>query len=135
MPVVSFVDPERRLVVSRAIGVLTDRDLAEHHRTIRRTRGFEPTFSQIYDFRDVERVEVTTTAVERFSGESPFGAGARRAFVAGSDLVFGLARMYQALVEPQGHVLRVFRDFDEACAWLGVDPTTLPVPGRAPESA
>ncbi len=135
MPVLSLVDPPRRLVVSRAFGVLRDDDLYAHHDALRSDPDFEPTFRQLYDFRDVERVEVTSEAVDALANQSPFGAGSRRAFVVASDLAFGLARMYQAMVEPQGHVLRVFRDFAAACEWLGVDAAEIPLPGMGAESA
>ncbi|GAV19442.1 hypothetical protein MMIC_P0376 [Mariprofundus micogutta] len=36
------------------------------------------------------------------------------------DLVFGLARMYQMLLDQEHYDLRVFRDKDEARKWLGI---------------
>jgi len=51
---------------------------------------------------------------------NPFGAGSRRALVVASDVVFGMARMYQILTEPSPDEFELFRDFDKALDWLGV---------------
>ena len=48
------------------------------------------------------------------------------AVVVGTDHDFGMLRMLQLRGENLlPHDLRIFRDFDEACDWLGVDPEDL----------
>ncbi|MDJ0710745.1 MAG: STAS/SEC14 domain-containing protein [Woeseiaceae bacterium] len=42
----------------------------------------------------------------------------RVAFVAADDLTFGLARMFEAFREEEGFLTKVFRDEEEARAWL-----------------
>jgi hypothetical protein len=51
---------------------------------------------------------------------TPFGAGARRAIVVGSDVVYGMARMYQILRDTAPDHLEVFRDLASNVAWLGL---------------
>jgi hypothetical protein len=52
---------------------------------------------------------------------NPFWAGARRALVVTSDVVFGMARMYQILRDESPDELEIFREMDGALQWLGVD--------------
>lgn len=51
----------------------------------------------------------------------------RVAAVVGTDLDFGMARMFQFKAEAKLNIeYNVFRDLDEACRWLGVDPKLVP---------
>ena len=45
-------------------------------------------------------------------------AGGRLALVATQQVSFGIARMYDALVQAEGFELQIFRDVDTARAWL-----------------
>jgi hypothetical protein len=51
---------------------------------------------------------------------NPFGAGARRALVVTSDVVFGMARMYQILRDESPDELQIFRKVDDAFRWLWI---------------
>ena len=42
------------------------------------------------------------------------------AIVANTEAGFGLARMYQALMEGSGTEIKVFRDLHEGRCWLGL---------------
>ena len=44
------------------------------------------------------------------------------AIVTGADVVFGTARMYQTMTDDQLDRVQVFRDMDEARAWLELPP-------------
>ncbi len=43
--------------------------------------------------------------------------------MAAADVAFGTARMYQMLTEAHVKNIGVFRDIEEAKAWLGLDAT------------
>ena len=43
--------------------------------------------------------------------------------MAGSDLVFGMSRMYEMLREGAVGEVRIFRDVDKAKEWLGIAGT------------
>jgi hypothetical protein len=63
---------------------------------------FDPSFRQIFDFRRVSELTVTgavvTAAVLRWkAGLNPWDESAKRAFVAQSDLIFGMSRMFEQL--------------------------------------
>jgi hypothetical protein len=53
----------------------------------------------------------------------------RVANVVAADLDFGMIRMFEAMMEGRvEHEFRVFRDLDEACEWLDVDPAIVTWP-------
>jgi hypothetical protein len=78
---------------------------------------------ELSDVRFVDRLDVTPRGVQAMSAHdeanSPQLQGYKLAIVASADVVFGMARMYSALTERSAQV-NVFRDIDEARAWLGV---------------
>ena len=89
----------------------------------RNTSFFEPGSDQrqIIDARDVEEVRVTAEGLRSISIATPYGPGSRRALVATSDVMFGMARMFEMLREEDGDVFRVFRSMKEAMDWLDLD--------------
>jgi hypothetical protein len=53
---------------------------------------------------------------------NPFGSGAKRAFVADRQILYGYARMFEILTEDRTQdECRVFTEIDEARKWLGLD--------------
>jgi hypothetical protein len=98
MPCAYTIDLARSLVLSRGWGVLTDRELLVHVRALTADPRFARYLRQLADLRDVTDVQVTaSTIIREMVRLNPFGAGARRALVVTSDVVFGMARMYQIL--------------------------------------
>lgn len=47
--------------------------------------------------------------------------GVRTAFCVFTELQFGIARMFQSILESENHTIRIFRDRESAAEWLGVD--------------
>lgn len=63
--------------------------------------------------------------------EAMRGAGARAAVLASSDLLFGVARMFQSIRAESPVAYGVFRDPAEAAAWLAAPPEeSSPAPRR-----
>lgn len=62
MPVDYKIVLERRLVLTRARGVLTNEEIVGHARRLKLEADFDPTFRQFADLRDVEVSPVTTDA-------------------------------------------------------------------------
>ena len=120
MPGGYIIHSARSLVLSRAWDVLTGADLIRHARILAADPGFQPHFSQLCDMRDVTEIRADAAGIRELAALNPFGAGSRRALVVASDVVFGMARMYQILTEPSPDEFELFRDFDKALDWLGV---------------
>jgi hypothetical protein len=118
MPASFTVDLSRRTVFSRAWGILVDDDLRQTQQGVREAPGFEPDFSQLYDFSAVTDVLVTQDSLWGMVGNSPFDISARRAVVVGSEVAFGVVRMYQQMSGRDNASFRIFRDRESALRWL-----------------
>ncbi len=120
MPGAYTIDLARSLVLSRGWGVLTDRELLAHVRALTADPRFAQHFRQLADLRDVTDLQVTASTIREMVRLNPFGAGSRRALVVTSDVVFGMARMYQILRDESPDEFRIFRKVDGALQWLGL---------------
>jgi hypothetical protein len=119
MPVSYRIDKRNGLVVIKATGVLTRSEFAETRRRLMSDPDFDPRFSQLADCTRVTRVTITAGEIRALADTSAFNLDARRAIVAKSDPVFGLARMFVTVRGLRGDEgIRVFRDRDQALVWL-----------------
>ena len=120
MPAEYELDLTRRLVRTKEWGVLTDEDLRDLYEQIRTDPAFKPTFRQLCDLREVTKITTTAESLRTLAQSRVFTPGSRRAFVVGRAVDFGLARMFQAYSEVEGQTVEVFREMDDAEAWLGL---------------
>lgn len=122
MPVSYRIDTARDLVVSVASGVVTDDDLLEHQQRLREDPAFQPSFRQLFDFRQGTTNQVSGRGVRQLAIAPAFGKGSKRALLVPDDAAFGLARMFQTLRdESENEAIAIFRDEAAALAWLGVE--------------
>ena len=120
MPCSYIIDLPRSLVLSRGWGVLTDGELLAHVRALTVDPRFVGNFHQLADLRDVADVEVSSSTIREMARLNPYGDGSRRAVVVTSDVLFGMARMYQILRDEPSDELEVFRKLDDALRWLEI---------------
>ncbi|MDQ6872991.1 MAG: hypothetical protein M3037_13455 [Gemmatimonadota bacterium] len=120
MPATHLIDVERKLVISRAWGVMTDADVREHNRMLRSDPLFDPTYRQLVDMSGITEDLVSIKTKQAESDDQVFVPGVRRAWVASADYTFGMARMYAIAAESQGQTIGVFRAMREAEEWLGL---------------
>jgi hypothetical protein len=120
MPVGYTIDLAQSLVLSRGWGIVTDRELLAHVRSLTADPRFARNFRQLADLRDVTDVQVTAATIREMVRLNPFWAGARRALVVTNDVVYGMARMYQILRDESPDELEIFRKMDGALQWLGI---------------
>lgn len=124
MPVTFVLDHDRRIVRSRAWGVVTFDELNTHvgrMAELFESRTLDDTWSQVADFSDTEDLVISSEGVRRLGDRNPWPAGARRAFVAPRDLVYGFSRMYEMVRKERGDDLVVFRSMEAALEWIGED--------------
>lgn len=125
VPIAYRIDPERQLVLTRAWGVLTDRDILGHKENLVRDAAFDPQMRQLSDIRAIERLDVTVAGVRAMVAHDAANAqrrtGHRMAFVVATDEVYGMARMYDLMGDSQQNDVAVFRTLEEAEAWLASD--------------
>ena len=106
-------------MMSTGSGVFTMADALAHQEKLLKDPDFDPSFSQILDFTQVTKVELGAEDVRKLAQTSVFSPNARRAILAKTDLVFGLARMFEALRDAAGEKgIQVFRNLDDALEWV-----------------
>ena len=103
-------------------GAIDDEKMYQYFRDLWSSTDYEPTRSELYDFRHADFSAVTSTAIKKIlSLNRELHADAPQlphAMLATEDFHYGLSRMIAALSEDRNPRVRVFRDPDEAVAWV-----------------
>lgn len=133
MPTAYTIDPDRQLVRATAWGRLTEAETRALCNALRDDPAFVPTYRQMCDLREVTEIEASTIFLRHLACHSIFLSDTRRAWVARSDIVFGLARMLQVFCDNEGREVGVFRTLAEGNDWLGL--TDVPCTGLADSAA
>ena len=118
MPVNYSLDRERRLVLVKAWGVLVDQDVHAGRQELLDHPDFDRNFGQLFDAREVEEVQFSVEVMGRMAQTSILARESRRAFVATTPYQYRMATMFVTLAQPYQPNVQVFRDIDEALAWL-----------------
>ncbi len=101
---------------------LTDADLLDAYAFLRRYFTSNPPCVSILDYSSVQVSDLSIQTVRHLTTlPRAMANGFLRINVAPSDVVYGLARMFQILSEEGRPELRVVRTMDEACALLEVE--------------
>jgi hypothetical protein len=123
MPIETTIDSDSGLRVHVGTGVVTPDELMGELRSAYERPDYRPDAGSLCDLRDAEPGSFTGAAVKQVvdmvlahRGAPP---GVKTAIVVGRDLVYGLARMFEQQLEAKSPAdVMVFRDIDEARAWL-----------------
>lgn len=126
MPLDVSIHPKLNLILIRGWDTLDAADLLSAHEEIQRMDGFSPTMRQLADFSEVLTVTASSEVVRPIAKGAVYDPGARCAIVAGSEVVFGMGRMYQQLRDGDGESVRVCSTMEEALAWLDLTSADLP---------
>jgi hypothetical protein len=121
------IDKERRIVITTAWDRVTFAEGKAHQDKLKSDPDFSPEFNQPLDATKVTALEITPEEARRIAqGSLFFSPSSRRAWVAPTPFIVGMARMVQIHREIAGakEQFRVFYDRNEALKWLGLD--TLP---------
>jgi hypothetical protein len=128
MPLEHRIDHRLRLVLTRAIGTLTDDEVFGYQREVW-SRPDVAGYDELVDMSDVGHVAVPSAdrIVQLASLSASMDArtpASRFAIVAPRDFEFALGRMYEAHRELDSRGTKrvgVFRSRAEALAWLGLE--------------
>jgi hypothetical protein len=122
MPITYEIDEANGWVWMVGSGVITDEEVLTYRQSLLADPRFRSSMKLLSDMRGIERVEVTAGGIRRLVHEESSHASelaARRlAIVTDSPVAYGMARMYQMLAENTGGAIQVFRQIEEATAWL-----------------
>jgi hypothetical protein len=124
--------PERALAVVHASGDVDALEILAEGARMFAESDWQAGFSILLDYRRITSFaadsEQIRKIVEQDSNNAPVLEGSRCAVVADKDYVYGLARMWEILSESSALQTMVFRDHDQALAWLGIEASALPPP-------
>lgn len=117
------IDIEKRVVLFRAEGSFSSEELLTCVEAVLAAPGFEPDFNHLVDLRRITTFEPGAADLRararRDHDDARLDAG-RIAIVSSSDIVFGMARMYEILMEDAAVSVRTFKTMEEAMKWLGL---------------
>ena len=123
MPASYRIDTLLGCVFANFYGIVTEADLEEYFRALLADPNFNTSYKHLIDTRKTTetqmRIEYINSLARRGGSLPP---DIMQAFVASSDLSYGLLRMYIAQ-HPESNKMEVFRDYEEACRWLGLPDT------------
>lgn len=108
------------MVVSTASEALTADDVLAHRKHLSSDPGFDPSFDQVMDLTAVRNVKLSNQEIRTFAAGPLFSRQSRRAIVALTPEVYGMARMFQQYRElsPDGEIVKVFQSLNEAEKWI-----------------
>jgi hypothetical protein len=118
VPVTYWIDHEAKIIFTKIEGVVTDEDIITHQKQTRDNPELDPSYGQLIDLSNIQKLEITTQAVHEFTSLKFSTVWSRRAFVAPDDLSYGFARMFQMMRDSIDERTEVFRDMEEARHWL-----------------
>ncbi len=104
-------------------GELTHEELCETLEALYATREFQPQQSALWDLREADLTGSSAAEVRQIAElvQQHWGTTGvpRAALVVSRDVDFGIARMFELYVTTGAQrEVRVFREFDEAVAWV-----------------
>ena len=115
MPITLTIDRDRRVIYSALHGSITESEFLEHGRSIQAHPQFDPTFSEIIDFRGVTDVALSNDALEKLAKTSSiFSPESKHIIIAPAGLIAEMARLYQGLAEATRPHIAVVRTPEEA---------------------
>jgi|SRR5579872_3154529 hypothetical protein len=123
MPCQYVIKKEQQLVISQGWDRVTCAEILDHRRQIAKDSDFSPDFNQLVDGTAVTAIDISMVEAKTVAAQTIFSPKSRRAFVAKSPVILGLARImetYSRIAKGREQV-KVFHDRNEALQWLGID--------------
>jgi hypothetical protein len=121
MDTTRFIDTKRGIVYTTVTGELTLKEVHADMEQMAADPLYRPTMPGLVDLRGVTRLLTTdeiSQLAETIRSSPKVVAQTRRALLVGSDLSFGMYRMFESLASGGSVDYRVFRDEAEARAWV-----------------
>ena len=122
MPISINYDHDKNVLYSEAAGVITIDDIMEYYSSLA-TLDLRPDYRVLADYRNADLKinydDMCKMTQRRRVLSSKIGK-ILIAVVASRELVFGMARMYQSLLDDDHYEVHPFKDINEAKTWLGL---------------
>jgi hypothetical protein len=119
-------DEKNNVLYTRFYGVVTNRDFKDQGEAISKDGRIKPGVRELVDLSGIEGTEASQNGlahnIQIDNTVRDKLAGMRTAVIAKTDLLYGLARVYQSMAEVNDSpaAVEVFRSEEEARDWLGL---------------
>ncbi len=123
-PCITFsINADARRRVATFTGRVGDRELFDAYAALVSEPAYDPSLDDLIDLRGVTHMGVTGAGLHRliamYDQRDSDGYRTRVAIVAPADVLYGVARMFQALRgDDTPEEIEVFRGMDDAMCWL-----------------
>lgn len=121
MPIHTKYDKEKDILFTSLTGVVTITEIENVIQEVLQKGEFSPDVDTLVDISNLNFDEIDANFLNRvisLEKQNVHRAGARVAFVAGSDLDYGMSRMYISLSDELPKTSRVFNSHAEGETWL-----------------
>jgi len=124
MPLHFSTEPSLTYFVTRFVGHVDDGQLFDYYGKVYSRPELNPMKDEFVDLSEADMAGVTTLGLEELSRRistifSNMGVeSVKTAIYSPNDIPFALGRVYQAWTEISPELVAVFRDDEEAIAWL-----------------
>ena len=123
MSVKFTIDVSQQVVIVTLAGEITDADLKEIGPATKSNPLFDPSFSEIVDFRAVTGGSVSTYAIQALAQRtSIYNQASKHVVIAPQPHVFGLTRMFQVYAGKTRPNTAVVRTLEQALEYLDLGP-------------
>lgn len=117
------IDKDRRLAQIRAKGMVNVLELQDIFLEMVAHEEWQAGFNILFDYREIENFDISSKDIDditewQASIDALIGDG-RCAVVASRDFVYGMSRMWEILSSERSQQICVFRQINDAVAWLG----------------
>lgn len=116
------IDAARGVVLVTAVGEVSGEELGDAGKALIARPDYDPKLNSLWDLRALEfvgDVAPLRTLAEFVKQPGVIEEPIRAALVVSRDLEFGIARLFQSHADEAPVKYQVFRDMDEARAWVG----------------
>ncbi len=124
MPITFTVNPEQGYYISKYAGRLSDDDLIGPWKEFLAEGGWAPGLNELADISELDGDGITLDGIMRLANfvaailKKKSKSVIKVAVYSPDDLSFGLARTYEAVSDDSIQEVHVFREREEAEAWL-----------------
>jgi hypothetical protein len=120
----TFIE-SKKLVYLKGIGTVSFSELMNHIDELCQNPKYKPPMKKLVDHRQIKKLDLTMKEQELFAEKKAafreLFIGEKCAIVTPTDFTSALARVHSALIEESNIDTSIFRNFNEALTWLGIE--------------
>ncbi len=118
MAITYSIDETKGMMHSEFSGSIDLNDLNAFFEDLRSNKAFQGDCLALHDGRNMENIAVNYRNILAIAACCPWMKGSHRAIVVSSKLMFGMARMYQSILDKRHGTIQIFMNIVDAELWL-----------------